>query len=448
MGQSLARKLTLIARTKSQEDCYCSHHIEGNVRKINPQKKIVKKDDTVFSYDILIVAVGMNTHFFGHADWEKFPPGLKTIEDAVEIRSRVLSAFEKAERTEKAAERKTYLTFVVVGADPTGVELAGALAELARLTLREEFRQFSSNDVEIYLIEDVTRILPTFSGEISDSTSRVLNQLGVKVLTSCRVDRVDGKGVRLILATGDRELSSDTIIWAAGVKACALGNFLKSAAGAEQDSAGRLRITEYLTLPTHDDIYVIGDLANSTDRDGKTVPGVAPTAIQQGRYVAWRIIRQLQSKPSPPFRYFDKGAMAVVGRGRAVAESGRFRLFRCILVSGPGPSLAVIPQRLQSYPSYPSGFSIAYCCCAYVALCSRWRQAHRFGDYSKKKRSVARVRSTAAPRDKNPRSTPTGYAARARPVAAILDGQFAAVLSFTRPLAEFVSVRKYRNESR
>ncbi len=301
--------------------------IQGNVREIDPQKKIVRTEDAAFSYDVLIVAGGMNTHFFGHADWGTFAPGLKTIEDAVEIRSRVLSAFEKAERTENADKRKHLLTFVVVGAGPTGVELAGALAELARLTLSQEFRHFSSNDVEIYLIEGGTRILPTFSDEISDYTERALNQLGVKVLTNCRVDRVDSKGVHLKLSTENRELFSDTIIWAAGVRACALGDILKSAAGAEQDSAGRVRVTEYLTLPTHNDIYVVGDLANSTDRDGKMVPGVAPAAIQQGRYVARRIIHQLQSKPSRPFRYLDKGAMAVVGRGRAVVESGRLRIF-------------------------------------------------------------------------------------------------------------------------
>jgi len=299
--------------------------------------RIVKTFESDIPYDYLIVAAGASHAYFGHDDWEPYAPGLKTIEDALEIRRRVLLAFELEEWQAYAGKTAAPLNFVVVGAGPTGVELAGTLAEICRHALAHEFRSIDPARTHILLIEGGPRVLPTYSEDLSGSAREQLNHLGVEVRTSTMVTQIEPGAVY----TGETRLAATVILWAAGVAASPLGKSL----GAPIDRAGRVLVQPDLSIPSHPEVFVIGDLAAMKDEHGKFLPGVAPVAIQQGRFVAKLIRRELQSrtKPGAPpfsrsssrssreggdfdFHYWDKGSLATIGRAAAVAEFGRIHI--------------------------------------------------------------------------------------------------------------------------
>jgi NADH dehydrogenase len=268
------------------------------------------------TYDALIVATGATHAYFGHDEWQRFAPGLKTVEDALTIRRRVLFAFEAAERNPNV--RRAYLTFVVVGGGPTGVELAGALSEIARHALARDFRHIDPAQARVVLIEASDRALTAYTPASSVRAVRQLERLGVEVLVKKKVTAIDACGVSL----GEERIEARTVIWSAGVAASPLGRSL----GARLDRAGRVEVTEYLTIPGHDEIFVIGDLA-AVWQEGKLVPGVAPAAIQEGRYVAKSLQGRLRGRQALPFHYRDKGSLATIGRSAAVAEIGGVRLW-------------------------------------------------------------------------------------------------------------------------
>jgi NADH dehydrogenase len=276
----------------------------------------VTTDAGVLPYDFLVVAAGAGHSYFGHDDWARHAPGLKTMEDAVEVRRRVLLAFEHAERSADEAVQRECLTFVVVGAGPTGVELAGALSEIARHTLRGEFRRIQPRSARVILLEGTGRVLPPYPPELSEKARRQLEALGVEVRTGAMVTAVDAGGVRL----GEERIAARTVLWAAGVAASPLGRMLGPC-----DRAGRLIVEEDLTVPDHPEAYVVGDLAAVT-HDGKPVPGVAPAAMQMGRHAASNIIRAIEGQPRRRFVYRDKGSLATIGRKAAVAEVGGVRM--------------------------------------------------------------------------------------------------------------------------
>lgn len=293
---------------------------------VDPERRILKTGSVEIPYDILIAATGVTHSYFGHDAWQSDAPGLKSVEDAIEIRRRVLSAFEIAERTADPKERERLLTFVIVGGGPTGVELAGTLAELARGTLSGEYRNFNPGDSKIHLFEGGDRILSSFHEKSANYAERTLSKLGVQVHTSSRVQNVAENGVQFSSGGGVHDLPAATVIWAAGVTGSSFGQLLKSRYGAELDRSGRVIVTPHLHLPGDENVFVLGDLANVRREKGDPFPGLAPVAIQQGQYVARLLEARTQRETSKPFYYFDKGNMAVIGRGRAVAETGRIRL--------------------------------------------------------------------------------------------------------------------------
>jgi len=294
----------------------------GEVTGFDLVQKIVETPDAAIPYDYLIVAAGAGHSYFGHDDWEPFAPGLKTIEDALEIRRRVLLAFELAERLAAAGEKATDLNFVVVGGGPTGVELAGTLAEICRHALSHEFRSIDPGRTHILLIEGGPRVLPAYADDLSRSAEEQLKHLGVEVRTSTVVTQVEAGAVHI----GNTHLPATVVLWAAGVAASPLGKKL----GAAVDRAGRVPVQADLTLPEHPEIFVIGDLAATKDENGKPLPGVAPVAIQQGKFVAKLIRREVESSgqasPRPAFHYWDKGSLATIGRAAAVAQFGKIHI--------------------------------------------------------------------------------------------------------------------------
>jgi len=266
-------------------------------------------------FDKLVIATGARHAYFGHDEWEKYAPGLKGIDDAIYLRGRILLAFEKAENETDPAERRRLMNFVIVGAGPTGVEMAGAIAELSRFALAKDFHSIDPSTARVILIEAGPRALPAFDPSLSAAATRELAKLGVEVMLGRAVTAVDADGV---VAGGER-IEARTIIWAAGVMASPAGKWL----GARTDRAGRVIVAGDLTLPEHPDIFVIGDAALP---DGKPLPGVAPVAKQQGAYVAKRILADLEGKSYRPFRYRDYGSLATVGRKYAVVQMGRLKL--------------------------------------------------------------------------------------------------------------------------
>jgi NADH dehydrogenase len=277
----------------------------------------VDRDHVAISYDYLIVATGAHHSYFGHEAFEQFAPGLKTLADAVMIRNRILQAFERAEAQDTPNSQDGLLTFVLVGAGATGVEMAGAIAVLIRQTLRSEYRRVDPSAARIVLAEGGGRVLPGFSGPLSTAATKRLESLGVE-LRPGHVDRIDEDGAWI----GAERIPSKTVIWTAGVTAGAVGQWLN----AETDRSGRVRVDPQLRVRGHPEVFVIGDAA-SFDQDGKTLPGVAQVAIQQGRYASNCIAKSLAgAAQSQPFRYSDRGSMAVVGKGFAVLEAGKFRL--------------------------------------------------------------------------------------------------------------------------
>lgn len=286
--------------------------IAAEVQSVDLEARTIGGDFGSLTYDYLLLATGAQHAYFGHDDWEAHAPGLKTVEQATEIRRRVLSAFELAEREPDAETRRHQLTFVVVGGGPTGVELAGALGEMSRYTLTRDFREIDPKLTRIMLIEAGSRILPSFSETLSSRATRDLERLGVQVWTGSRVTAVDATGVQV----GDERISAATVLWAAGVQASSLGRAL----GLPCDRQGRVHVERDTSLPGHPEVFVAGDLAHFATTSGP-LPGVATVALQQGRFVADAIIGDLRGKPRPAFRYLDKGQMATIGRRRAIVES-------------------------------------------------------------------------------------------------------------------------------
>ena len=295
----------------------------GEVTGVNPAEKFVLADgvdreNVRINYDYLILATGASHNYFGHNEFEKHAPGLKNLSDAVAIRNKILRAFEQAEAEEDPSRHRDLLTFVLVGAGPTGVEMASAIADLCRNTFKSEFRRIDPTSARVVLVDREPRILGSFSEDLSRAAEARLKQLGVEVRLGHGVDQVDNAGV---VVAGERIISK-TVIWTAGVNPSPAGKWL----GVETDHGGRVRIGKDLTVPQHPQIFVIGDTA-SMDQDGKSLPGVAQVAIQQGRYAGRLIHRLITGAPAPkPFRYFDKGTMAIVGKSFAVLQSGGVRI--------------------------------------------------------------------------------------------------------------------------
>ncbi len=271
----------------------------GEVVGFDLLRRVVKLSDLEIAYDYLVVAAGATHSYFGHDEWEPWAPGLKTIEDALEIRRRILLPFELAERQATAGQPQTELNFVIVGAGPTGVELAGTLAEIARQVLRDEFVSIDPRRTRIVLLEGWPRVLPVYAPNLSQSAVRQLEKLGVEVRTSALVTRITPGAVWI----GEERLPATVVLWAAGVAASPVGKKL----GAPVDRAGRVLVNPDLTVPDHSDVFVIGDLASLKDEQGNLLPGVAPAAMQQGRYVAKIIAADLKKSPRKNFHYFDKG---------------------------------------------------------------------------------------------------------------------------------------------
>jgi NADH dehydrogenase len=277
------------------------------------ERQVILEDGTAIGYDKLIVATGTTHSYFGHDDWAPYAPGLKTLADAIEIRRRVLLAFERAERETDAARRAAWLTFVVIGGGATGVELAGTFAEIARHTLRGEFRRIDPHSARVMLVEGTDRVLPAYPADLSRKAQLQLERLGVTVWPGRMVTGVDADGVQM----GSERLSAKTVIWAAGVAASPLGASL----GAPLDRAGRVRVAPDLSVPGHTEIFVAGDLA-AVD----AVPGIAPAAKQMGRHAAFNVLNSIRGKPTRPFRYRDYGQLATIGRNAAVVMIGKVKL--------------------------------------------------------------------------------------------------------------------------
>lgn len=288
------------------------------------RRQVILRNGAV-SYDTLVVATGSGNHYFGNDHWQQWAPSLKTVEDATEIRRRIIAAFEAAEVAGDPDTVRSWLTFVIVGGGPTGVEMAGAMAEIARETLKHEFRSIDPSDARILLVQSQDRVLPTYPPDLSARAMAMLAKRGVEIVTNARVTDVGPQEVTISCGDEVEHVAARTVLWTAGVKASPLGQALAEATGVSLDRGGRVEVEPDLTMPDHPEIFVIGDLAHYAHQDGKPLPGVAQVAIQQGQYVAELIKRRQRGEPSPAFRYRDKGNIAVVGRGAAVAEVGRFR---------------------------------------------------------------------------------------------------------------------------
>jgi NADH dehydrogenase len=333
----------------------------AEVTGIDTGRRIVTAGGHDFSYDFLAVATGARHSYFGHPEWETHAPGLKTLGDALDLRRRILGAFERAELTGDPAERDACLRFVVVGGGPTGVEMAGAIAELARFTLDREYRRIRPADARVLLVEAGKRILPAFPEKLSATATRQLERLGVEVRCGQSVTRVDAGGVRL----GDLSLATRTVVWAAGNEGSPLGRMF----GAKLDRAGRVIVAPDLSVPGHPRVFVLGDLAHCADEDGNPLPGVSPVAIQQGRHTASNIRRLLEGGETVPFRYFDKGSMATIGRNAAVASIGSMAfggvaawlawlLVHLVFLIGFRNRAAVLLRWIHAYFTYRKGARI------------------------------------------------------------------------------------------
>ncbi len=295
------------------------HVLRAEVTSVDLPGRRVLLVDGELAYDYLILATGARHAYFSHPEWEPLAPGLKTLEDALEIRRRILLAFEEAERTPDPEARRALLTFVVVGGGPTGVELAGAIAEIARHTLAEDFRAIDPREARVVLLEGGPRVLATFPADLSARAARALERIGVAVHTGALVTEVSSAGV----SAGNAFLPSRTVLWAAGVGASALGRSL----GAPTDRGGRVPVEPDLTLPGHPEAYVVGDLALFAHQGTAPLPGLAPVAIQEGQAAAVNVWRTIQGLPTQPFRYVDRGTMATIGRAAGVAQIGPLRLW-------------------------------------------------------------------------------------------------------------------------
>ena len=297
----------------------------GEVTDIDPQAQQVVMGDEKIPYDTLVVATGAKHSYFGKDHWEKSAPGLKTVEDAIEMRRRIFTAFEAAEKETDPQKRRAWLTFVVVGGGPTGVELAGAIAELAYHTMKDDFRNFDTTDAQVLLLEGLDRVLPPFAPELSAEAEKSLNGLGVTVQTKTLVTNIEDDIITLKRGDakeGDEfeQITAKTVLWAAGVKASPMGQVLAQRTGVECDRAGRVIVEPDLSIKGYPNVFVIGDLGHFAHQSDRPLPGVAPVAMQQGKYVASLIKRRLKNQTLPSFYYVDRGSLAVIGQNAAVVD--------------------------------------------------------------------------------------------------------------------------------
>jgi NADH:ubiquinone reductase (H+-translocating) len=298
----------------------------GEVRNIDPQQQKIFLSKSEITYDTLIVATGVSHHYFGNEQWAPTAPGLKTVEDALEMRRRIFMAFEAAEKETDAEKRRAWLTFAIVGGGPTGVELAGAIAELAYSTLKKDFRNVDTAEAKIVLVEGMDRVLPPYSPDLSAKAEASLVNLGVEVRTKALVTNIEDNVVTIRQGEKIEMLAARTVLWAAGVKASAMGEMVSKHTGVELDRVGRVMVESDLSIKGYPQIFVIGDLANFTKPDGKPLAGVAPVATQEGKYVADLIIKRLGGESLPAFEYFDAGSLSVIGRHSAVADFGSVKM--------------------------------------------------------------------------------------------------------------------------
>ncbi|PYJ18054.1 MAG: FAD-dependent oxidoreductase [Verrucomicrobia bacterium] len=286
--------------------------ILAEVESVDTEAKKVKTVDLQIDYDYLILATGARHSYFGHSEWEKLAPGLKSLEDAVELRRRILMAFEYAEKTADEAARKAAMTFVIIGGGPTGVELAGAIAEISRHTLARDFRHINPSEARVILLEGDPRLLAAFPPDLSESARKQLTDLGVEVRTGTRATNLTEAGVQI----GDEFIPCRVKIWAAGNNASFVGKTL----GAPADRVGRVIVNDDLTMPRHPEVQVIGDLASFSHQTGEPLPGISPVAMQQGRHAARNVLAMIKGRKPQRFHYWDKGTMATIGRNKAVAD--------------------------------------------------------------------------------------------------------------------------------
>lgn len=296
--------------------------IQATAYDLDPARKILKHEYGELPYDTLVAATGVKHHYFGHDEWKAFAPGLKTVEHAIEIRHKIFKAFELAEVTEDEQTRRELMTFVVVGGGPTGVELAGAIGELAHRTMVKDFRRIDPRSARVLLIEGAKDVLPVFPPKLRIAARASLEQLGVSVITEGMVEEVGAEFVRYRKGEASETVRTHTILWAAGVRASQFGEILVTRSGAQADRGGRVLVGPDCALPGHPDVFVIGDMAKLTDVAGRDVPGLAPAAIQQGRYVAQVLKARARGQTPKPFKYRDLGTMAVIGMNHAVGDLG------------------------------------------------------------------------------------------------------------------------------
>ena len=301
------------------------HVLLAEATGIDAENKRLLLNGDALDYDVLVLATGSRHHYFGHPEWEAHAPGLKTIEDALEIRRRLLLAFETAERLGPGDASKPWMTFVVVGGGPTGVELAGAIAEMARHTLQPEFTSIQPTDARVILLEALDRVLPPYPPSLSEAARRSLQELGVEVRTGVTVRGIDADGVTVSTTEASERIASKTVLWAAGVVATPTGAAFSALLGAEADRAGRALVQPDLTVLGHPEVFVIGDLA-SVEQGGNPLPAVAPVAMQEGDFIARAIRKRIEGKAPGRFKYRSLGMLATIGRSKAVADFGFFRL--------------------------------------------------------------------------------------------------------------------------
>jgi NADH:quinone reductase (non-electrogenic) len=294
----------------------------GEAVDVDPQaKRVILRDGASFEYDSLIVATGTQTSYYGNDSWRQWAPSLKSVEEATAIRHKILYAFEQAERAVTPEEARAWLTFVIVGAGATGLELSGALAEIARETLRHDFRRIDPQKARIILMEGAPRVLGPFPEDLSAKAEKLVTRLGVEVIKGVMVTNIDGAGVTFKRGDSTEKLRANTVLWAGGVTATPFGRKLAERTKSESDHSGRIKVNRDLTIPNFPDIFIIGDLAHAVDEKGAPLPGVAQVAMQGGGYAAKVIRARVEGKREPPpFQYFNKGEMAVIGRAAAVAN--------------------------------------------------------------------------------------------------------------------------------
>jgi NADH dehydrogenase len=297
----------------------------GEVTDVDLDRRTVRLSDGELGYDFLVIAAGARNHYFGHPEWEHAAPGLKSLEDATHMRARILKAFEEAERAADPDVRQALLTFVVVGGGPTGVELAGALAEMSRHTLRGNFRTFDSASARILLLEGTAQVLGQFPAPLPAKARRALERMGVEVRSNVFVTDVCRNSVNVREGDRSEQIACHTVLWAAGVRPSPLAEALAKSSGAALEKDGRVRVGPELTLPGRPEVFAIGDMASCLGANGQPLPGLAPVAMQQGTFVAREIVRRLHGKSPQKFQYFDRGMMATIGRARAVAAVGPLR---------------------------------------------------------------------------------------------------------------------------